>query len=73
LAKRQAVMYTSCRAASSLVAISANLWRITWKWPIALPNASRSFCVFERAIEAFLRPRHASGCADHALALKAPT
>ena len=32
----------SWRAASIFVAISANLWRITWKWPIWRPNASRS-------------------------------
>ncbi len=42
LAKRHAVTYTIWRAASIFVAISANLWRITWKWPISLPNASRS-------------------------------
>ena len=32
----------NCRAASILVAISANLWRITWKLPIERPKALRS-------------------------------
>ncbi len=72
LAKRQAVTYTSWRAASILVAISANLWRITWKWPIALPNASRSLRVCERAVEAALGAGDAAGGADHALALELP-
>ena len=72
LAKRHAVTYTSWRAASIFVAISANLWRITWKWPIALPNASRSLAYCERAVEAALRARDAAGGADHALALELP-
>ena len=42
LAKRQAVAWTICFAASILVAMSANLWRITWNLPIGRPNASRS-------------------------------
>ena len=32
----------NCFAASVLVAISANLWRIAWNLPIGRPKASRS-------------------------------
>ena len=33
----------SWRADSIFVAISANLWRVTWNLPIGRPNACRSF------------------------------
>ena len=42
LAKRHAVTYTIWRADSIFVAISANLWRITWNLPISRPKALRS-------------------------------
>src|SRR4051812_50223353 len=43
LAKRHAVVYTSWRAVSILVAISANLWRGAWKLPIGGPQAGGPF------------------------------
>jgi hypothetical protein len=58
--------------ASIFVAISANLWRMTWNLPIWRPNAVRSLRVCSVMLEAALGARDAARGADQALALELP-
>ena len=62
----------NCFAASILVAISANLWRIAWNLPIGRPNASRSFAY--SSVFSIIRSAPGVGArgGDQALALELP-
>jgi hypothetical protein len=61
----------NCFAASVLVAISANLWRIAWNLPIGRPKASRSLA-YSSVFSIIRSPRVAAGGGDQALALELP-
>src|SRR3954467_1671797 len=82
LAKRQAVVYTSWRAVSILVAISANLCPGTWNRPLRRPHAGRRAAGRRGRAAAggaatwfparARGPRHAARGADQPLALELP-
>ena len=57
-AKRQAVVYTSWRAASIFVAISANLWRVDLEPADRAPERLALLRVRQRAVEHVLGGRH---------------